>query len=157
MTLTEKLLPRLNEWKPSGRDTWQAAFDPEGWTVSLTADHNGVVGTLTWELKLTRNEAAPENLSVKTWADTIAARSSGLMERIHVLEVDASRNEAILRSDTPSQKGDVVAYYEIQLFGTETALVRRFQANRKLGTKREQVAFPVTHESLMKLVEDVTA
>jgi hypothetical protein len=153
--LTEKLLPKLNEWKPMGRETWVESFDPEGWTVSLTADHNDIVGTLAWELKLLRTSDEPSHKTGRSWAESIALRSSGLMERIKLLEVDTERSETILRSDTPSKKGDVVSYYEIQLEGTTTAVVRRYQANRTLGTKREQIVFPVTHEALMKLIGDI--
>lgn len=155
MTLAESLEPRLSNWKPAGRETWQEAFADAGWDVALTADHNDVVGTLAWELTLARTADAPAGLTVRAWADGIAARSSGLMEPIKLLEVDAARDEAILRSTAPSKKGDAVAYYEIRLHGTTKATVQRYQANRKAGTKREQVAFPVTHEALIKLINDI--
>jgi hypothetical protein len=155
MTLAEKLHPKLSEWKPTARGTWAEAFPADGWAVSLTADHNDVVGTLAWELTLTRTADAPEGLTPRAWADGIATRSSGLMERIKLLEVDAERSEAVLRSDTPSKKGTAVSYYEIVLDGTAKATVRRYQADRKAGTKREQVPFAVTHEALAKLVGDI--
>lgn len=155
MTLAESLEPRLSNWKPAARETWQEGFAEVGWDVSLTADHNDVVGTMAWELTLARTAAAPAGLTVKAWAEGIAARSSGLMEPIKLLEADPTRDEAILRSVSPSKKGDHVAYYEIRLHGTTKATVQRYQANRKAGTKREQVAFAVTHEALMKLVNDI--
>ncbi|QEL16035.1 hypothetical protein [Limnoglobus roseus] len=156
MTLAESLEPRLSNWTPTARETWEEAFADAGWTVGLTADHNGVVGTRAWELTLARTGETPAGLTTQAWAEKIAARSSGLLERIKLLEVDAVRDEAILRSDTPSKKGDVVSYYEIILHGTNKAAVRRYSADRKAGTKREQVAFAVTHETLMKLVNDIT-
>lgn len=155
MTLAEKLLPKLNDWKTTARANWTESFANEGWTVNLTADHNDAIATLAWELTIHRTNEAPEKVSVRSWAEKIAARSSGLLERLKLLESDAARNEAFLRSDSPSQKGDAVAYYEVHLVGTHSATVRRYQANKKLGTPREQVAFAVTHEALAKLVGDI--
>ncbi len=157
MTLAESLEPRLSTWKPATRETWEGAFDEAGWAVTLTADHNDVVGTRAWDLTLARTSDAPAGLTTKAWAETIAARASGLMERIKLVEVDTTRDEAILRSDTPTEKGDRVSYYEIHLHSTDKAAVRRYTADRKAGTKREQVSFAVTHEALMKLVDDISA
>ena len=155
MTLAEKLHPKLNSWKTKDRATWTESFANEGWTVHLTADHNDAIATLAWELTVSRMNDAPEKVTVRSWAERIAARSSGLLEKLKLLESDAARNEAFLRSDSPSAKGDLVAYYEVHLLGTNSATVRRYQANKKLGTPREQVAFAVTHEALAKLVGDI--
>ena len=46
-------------------------------------------------------------------------------------------------------------YYEVHLRGLTHATVRRFQANRAAGTRREQVAFALTHEVLAKLAGDI--
>ena len=40
MTLAERLLPRLNDWKPAGdgRHSTSEAFPEAGWTVQIAAD-----------------------------------------------------------------------------------------------------------------------
>ena len=40
MTLTERLLPKLSDWRPTGtgRHSWSATAPESGWTVTLTAD-----------------------------------------------------------------------------------------------------------------------
>ncbi len=154
MTLAETLLPRLSEWRPSGegRHTWSESVPAAGWAVHLTADKNDTLSTLVWELTLARTGAAPAGFALKDWAAGVADRVSGLMEDLKVLEVDGTRDEALLRSDDPTRKGADVLYYEVRLHGTGRAEVRRFKA---AATKREQVPFALTHESLAKLAGDL--
>jgi hypothetical protein len=56
MTLTEKLLPKLSEWRPTGdgRHSWAATFPEQGWNVQLTTDLADSLSCLAWELTLTR-------------------------------------------------------------------------------------------------------
>jgi hypothetical protein len=126
-----------------------------GWSIDLTAEHNDIVGCLAWEVHLTRSDAAPEGLTLAAWAHAIAARSSGLLEKLAVLEIDPTRDEALLRSDSPTRKGERAAYYELKLVGLAQATLKRFEANRVQGGPREQVAFAVTHEALTKLINDI--
>ena len=67
------------------------------------------------------------------------------------------RNEAILRSDAPSRDGALASYFEIRLYGLSKAVVRRYSADTKAGTTREQVAFAITHDALSKLAADIAA
>lgn len=157
MTLAETLQGKLAEWHPAGegRHSWSETFPEAGWAVGLAADRADTLGCLVWELTLARTVAAPDGLTLKGWADGIAARVSGLMEDLKVLEVDDLRQEALLRSDGPTAKGDDRLYYEVHLRGLTHATVRRYKGSRTAGTRREQVAFALTHEVLAKLVEDV--
>jgi hypothetical protein len=79
---------------------------------------------------------------------------SGLAESLSVYEVDELRGEAILRSESPSHKGEALSYYEVHLAGLRCATVRRFAAVRT-ATGRTQIAFPITHEALAKLAGDI--
>jgi hypothetical protein len=156
MTLTESLLPKLSEWRPAGdgRHSLAAALPEAGWAVHLTADKADSLSCLVWELTLSRTGAAPEGLTLGAWAEGVAKRATGLLEPLRVLEVDDARGEALLRSDAPAKKGERVAYYEVKLFGTERAVVRRFAASRT-ESGREQVAYALTHEVLAKLAGDI--
>ncbi len=156
MTLTEKLLPKLGEWRPvgSGQQSLAAAFPTEGWTVHLTTNKADTLSCLVWELTLARNGEAPAGLTLKAWAEGVADRVTGLMEPLKMLEVDNARNEALLRSEAPANKDDRVAYYEVRLLGVGRAEVRRFSATRT-ASGREQVAFALTHEVLAKLAGDI--
>jgi hypothetical protein len=125
-----------------------------GWAVHLTADRADTLSCLVWELTLARTAAAPDGLTLAGWAAGVAARAAGLLEPLKLLEADAARGEAVLRSAAPAKKGERVAYYEVRLFGLDRAVVRRFAADRT-ASGREQVAFALTHEVLAKLVGDI--
>ncbi len=150
MTLAEKLLRELSDWRPAGRETLAVRTPDAG--VAVVADVNTELGAKLWDVTVDR--AAPDGVSMRGWAESIAARSSGLMERLRLLEVDDGRSETLLRSDRPTAKGDEKAYYEIVLAGTTNATVRRYRAAEG---KREQVPFALTHEALVKLVDDIAA
>jgi hypothetical protein len=156
MTLAEKLLPKLSEWAPAGdgRHSWAAAFPECGWTVRIAADKADSLSCLVWELALDRTNEAPVGLSVKDWATSVIERVGGLMEDLKLYEVDTTRNEAVLRSDTPAKRGEKLAYYEVVLQGVSAAVVRRFSATKSVPG-REQTAFALTHEVLAKLAGDI--
>lgn len=151
MTLAETLPERLAEWKPegTGRHSWAGSDD--GWDVRLTADRNDDVGAKVWDLELTRTGDAPPGATVRGWADKIAGTAAGLLEPLALHEVDAGANEALLRSKTPTKKGDAVGYYEVKLTGTTSAKVSRYAADTKAKTGREQVPFALTHEAIGNL------
>lgn len=156
MTLTESLLPKLSEWRPAGdgRHSLAAAIPEVGWTANLTADKADSLSCLVWELTLARTGDAPNGLTLKTWAEGVARRVTGLLEPLRVLEVDGACGEAVLRSDSPAKKGERLAYYEVKLHGTDRAVVRRYAASRT-EAGRDQVAFALTHEVLAKLAGDI--
>lgn len=156
MTLAETLQPRLSEWRPAGdgRHSWAEAFAAQGWSVRLAADRADSVGCLVWEFSLIRTSEPPAALTLAGWAAAIAARVGGLMEDLKVIEVDTTRDEALLRSDDPTPRGDDRLYYEVHLSGLTRAAVRRYKGNRTAG-RREQVAFALTHEVLAKLAGDI--
>lgn len=157
MTLAELLLQRLGDWRPSGdgRHSWSEAYPTHGWSIGLAADRTDTVGCLVWELALIRTVDAPDGLTLSAWATGIADRASGLMEDLKLIELDDQRQEALLRSDEPMIRGENRFYYEIHLRGLSHATVRRYKANRAAGTRREQVAFALTHEVIAKLAGDI--
>ncbi len=156
MTLAETLLGKLSEWQPAGegRHSLTTAIPAAGWTVTLTSDKNDSLSTLAWEVSLTRTGDAPTGVTLRQWADLIAARASGLLEPLKLYEVDESNQEAVLRSVAPSPKGEFLRYTEIRLTGLGQARVRRYQSSHANG-KREQISFVLTHEALAKLAEDI--
>jgi hypothetical protein len=156
MSLAEKLLPRLSDWYPAGdgRHSTSESFPDAGWTVQLCADKADSLSCLVWELALTRTAEPPAGLTLKGWAEGVAARVTGLMEPLKLHEVDDTRAEAVLRSETPAKKGDARVYYEVRLYGLGKAVVRRFAAGTATAG-REQVAFALTHEVIAKLAGDV--
>jgi hypothetical protein len=156
MTLDETLLAKLADWRPdNGRDTLEAADPATGWTVRLTADAVDGVGCRVWELALRPGTAPAADLSSR--AQAVAARVRGLLEPLHVVEVDAPRQVALIRSDMPTQRNDALYYTELLLQADGASLVRRYQAPRPGEPRRQQIPFALTHEALGKLVSDLIA
>ena len=156
MTLEEALLQKLAEWRfDSGPQTLTLPHPESGWTVAVQAECSDRVGCQVGELNLTRPEASPASADLKTRAQRAADRATGLREPLRLIEVDAGREIALLRSAAPQKRGDDVFYYEVEL-KTGGAGVHRYQASTKSGTRR-QIAFPLTHETLAKLAGDLAA
>ncbi|MBY0460133.1 MAG: hypothetical protein K2V38_22685 [Gemmataceae bacterium] len=149
-------MAKLSDWRPAGagRHSLSCALPADGWNVQLVADKTDALACLVWELTLTRAGDAPDGFTLKAWARDVAERATGLLEPLKVLEVDADRGEAILRSTAPAKKGEAVAYYEVKLAGTQKATARRFTANF-VECGRAQIAFALTHEVLGKLAGDI--
>ena len=157
MTLADIVQQKLAETTPqSARHELAIAADGSGWSLSLTLDRRDELGCLVWELTLHRTTPAPADETLRSWADRVTQQATGLLEHLKVLEIDPERNEAMLRSETPSKRKDKCSYYELLLRGTRTALLRRFQANIDGTGKREQIAFALTNDGLAKLANDLT-
>jgi hypothetical protein len=155
MILDEKVLQKLADWQPpAGRQTLAVAT-ASGWSLAVSADRHDELGSLLWELRLHLNQS-PEGQNLTAWAQRVAGRVTGLLEPLKVVEIDVQKNQALLRSQDPSRRGERLCYYEVLLTGTQTATLSRYQAVPGNG-KREQVAFALTNEAVAKLVADITA
>jgi hypothetical protein len=155
MTLGETLHKSLSDWPANTDGPHERTASADGWTARVKAASIDTVGSRLHELELTRTDPAPEGTTLGGWANSVAKRASGLLERLKVHEVDTTHDTAVLRSDEPTVKGDVAGYYEVVLTGTQKATVNRYTADRAAGTKREPVPFTLTHESLAKLADDI--
>jgi hypothetical protein len=158
MTLTETVRRKIAEWRPAGEGRHVFAIPDEGsgWSVVITADRCDDVGCHLWEITLQSSTSAASNAeALAGWARRAADRVTGLLEGLKVVEVDPTRNEALLRSDVPVWQGEEVAYYEAILSGAGRATVQRVRGSRQPGQRREQTAFSLTHDALAKLVGDL--
>jgi hypothetical protein len=154
MTLANIVLQKLSEAKPAaGRHELAFTDEASGWSLYVTADRRDDMSLLVWELSLRRPENGGD---VAAWATRLAATTTFPIEPLKVVEIDAPRRQALVRSANPTQRKDRLFYYELILQGTGSALVRRFSASQE-GVKREQIAFALTHEALARLVEELTA
>jgi hypothetical protein len=160
MNLDETLLQKLADWRPGeGRQILGVADQASGWAVALTADCSDQLGCLVWEMTLRRTPPLPgrDAAALKSWAERISRRVTGLLEPLKIIEVDENRDEAVLRSEGPARRGEGIFYYELLLRGTGEAVCRRYRATSDGKERRQQVAFALTHEALAKLALDVAA
>jgi hypothetical protein len=158
MTLDETLLPKLAEWRPAGPGPhhFGAALTPPGWMLSLTAAQAESLGCLVSEVGVHRPARPADAAALTQWAVRCAERVTGLLEPLKVIEVDATRSEALLRSETPAARGDHLFYFELLLQGTHAATLHRYRAAKGGAGRRDTVPFPLTHEAVAKLAADLT-
>jgi hypothetical protein len=159
MTLDETLLQKLDSWRPAGEGRHTLAFThPEtGTSVRLAVERCDAMSCQLWEITVTRSAATvAADSDLADWAKRVADRVTGLMEPLHLLEIDPEHGVALLRSEKPAQKSEDLFYYEVLLHRTGLASVRRYRGSKQ-PTQREQVAFVLTHEAAAKLVGDLAA
>jgi hypothetical protein len=159
MKLSEKLLKKLVDDPPPGRHLVSVSDDgPLGWLAGMTVDRADVVGCVIWEMTLQCRAVDAWNADALTTRSQAIERSvTGLLEPLKLLEVDSLRSEALVRSEAPSLRGDDLHYYEVKLQPHNRITLQRFRASHEKGSKREQVPFTLTHDTIGKLVDDVTA
>ena len=82
------------------------ADEGSGWTAALTADRCDELGCLVWDLTLRRTggSLAMDAATLRGWADRVAGKVTGLLEPLTVVEVDAERLVAQLRSNEPTSR-----------------------------------------------------
>src|SRR5262245_54202538 len=101
--LDEALLSRLAEWRPAGPGphSLAAPLAPAGWALTLTADRADTLGCLVTELTVARpaGDQPVTAAALTQWAVRTVGRVTGLLEPLKLVEVDAHRSEAQLRSE----------------------------------------------------------
>jgi hypothetical protein len=148
MTLEKTLRQQLSKTEPGGFHVSSG-----GWTITLLADKSDSLSCALTELTLDR--AAPVQEDLDTWAQRVAATATGLMEPLRLIEVDRPLGKALLRSEKPSLMDGKAFYYELVLERTtrSQATLQRFASPN--GQKRTAVAFVLTHDAVVKLVNDI--
>src|SRR5262249_10541802 len=135
--IAEVLLKKLADWRPEGAGPHSfVAPLQDGWEISIAADTAESLGCRATELTVRRPAGQiPTAAELTQWADRSAKRITGLLEPLKLIEVDAGRSEALLRSDPPSSRGPRVQYYELRLRGTHEAKLHRYLADRRGGRR----------------------
>jgi len=156
MTLNETVLQKLAEWPASseGRHSYAISHEASGWSVHLTSDRQDLLSCALWEIVQTRQlPKGIERIDVARWAEHLAAHQHGALGRLEVIEVDVQRDQALIRSKKPMQKGADLLYFEVLLSGRAHASVRRYQGSHESG-RRKQIPFVLTHENVAQLATE---
>ncbi|MBI2804952.1 MAG: hypothetical protein HYX68_08225 [Planctomycetes bacterium] len=150
MTLEKTLRQQLNEPGTGGFHV-----HADGWAVTLVSEKADSLSCALKDLTLDRAEPIGEDLSA--WAARVARQVTGLLEPLRVLEVDTPRGTALLRSDAPASRDGKALYYELLLTRTDRtrANLRRYAGDPAGAARREPVAFVLTHDAIVKLVNDL--
>lgn len=132
-------------------------FEDDGCRLALNVTAQGPVGLAFDHLEFTaanRAERSPEGL--RAWANKLAATLTYLMEPLVVLEIDPLAGEAELRSQSPTPRGDLLAYYEVRL--RKAGALRLSRVVFDETTRRRRPAdCQVTVEILERLAGDLVA
>jgi hypothetical protein len=150
MTLEKTLRQQLNSPEQGGFHV-----TADGWSVTLVADKADTLSCALRELTLERAGAVREEL--RAWSERVAATATGLIEPLAVLEIDIPLGKALLRSETPTLKDGKAYYYELLLARGDrsSAHLTRYAGDRFGSGKRESVPFVLTHDAIVKLVNDI--
>lgn len=154
MTLENMLPKKLADAAAAGQAA--AAVSHQGWTARLQPEAHDALSCALGELALERDAPAADG-DPRAWGERISRKVTGLLEPLKLLEADAARHVAVLRSAVPTAKDPGLHYTEVELHGTNRATVRRFRGFHEAGKKREPIPFTVTYEALAKLIDDVIA
>lgn len=150
MTPAKNLRQSLSDPNLGSSGSVSASAGP--WTATANTPHRDKIGAEIDELTVER--ASPGPGSVKSWADRFTGTNiPGMLEPLKVQEVDAGKNEALIRSSPPSQNDAGTDYYEVKMHGTQKASVKRYHAE---GGKRDPIPFTLTHDGIEKLVDGLT-
>src|SRR5437763_15785177 len=112
MTLENTLRKRLADPPPEGGGPTVIAHN--GWNVSLHPEASDAIGASLHELSAERT-GPPSAGDVRSWADRVTRKATGLLEPLALHELDAAKGVAILRSATPTPKDVGVHYTEVEL------------------------------------------
>jgi DNA helicase HerA-like ATPase len=155
MTFADRLLQKLADWQPTGKGRQPFDFvDESGWKIHMTAERAESLSIELWDVSFT-HDAGFERPLVDL-ANSVAAKVNSLMEPLRVIEIDADKSEARLRSASPTIRNGHRGHFEIVVTPVK-AEVRRYRAALDPGAKREPTAFALTHDVLGKLIDDITS
>lgn len=154
MTPANIFLHTLTELRPTGTFPQRVLVRDPGSSATVEMDLNqfDALACQITMLRVTPDVAVTAPL--KDRAALLAGRVTGLMEKLHVIEVDDARGEALLRSDVPAAQDENRFYYEVLLQRSGVATLRRFQGST-VKSERKNVPFTVTREAISKLVADL--
>lgn len=157
MSLSRKLAAALDTSPDPGPLPRQVAAEDGGRRVRLELTALGPVGLAFDALEFSAGGGpARAAEALRAWADRLAARVTYLMEPLIVLELDPVAGEAELRSQSPTARGELKAYYEVRLNTSGTLRLSRVVFDD--ATRRRRPApCQMTIEVLERLTDDLVA
>lgn len=93
---------------------------------------------------------------LKSWADNLCRSITYLLENIGPLELDAEAQSVLVRSTPPWRQPGQTSFYELLLKAPGVLTLRRY-TRQAHDPDRQPCDIRVTHEVLVKLVDDLVA
>jgi hypothetical protein len=138
-----------------GRGGGEVALEAEGFRVQFRVEAADRVGCAVAGLRLEDLRASARDAdALKAWADRLTGRVTYLMEKIAVIEVDATGGSALLRSAPPGLREEARFYYEAVLRRPGTLTLTRYRYHQG-DRARTEVPCNLTREVFERLVDDL--
>lgn len=156
MSRTNSLLKTLSELNASGAFPQRLLLRDPSIAATIEMDVHRLDSL---SIQLTMLRVTPEQamkVTLKDKAAHLSERITGLMEKLSVIEIDDSRGEALLRSDSPVANEDQRLYYELLAQRQGATTLHRYQGSM-LRSQRKEVPFVLTREALAKLITDLVS
>lgn len=157
MTLSRKIAAALDENTRAYNLPCSVTVDdgPDRLTLEIAAlDSVGVALDALEYAATDRREWTPQALDA--WGARLAGRVTYLMEPLKVLEIDGGAGEVLLRSESPSRRGDSRNFYEVRLRRDGTCRVERM-AFDEVDRRRARTRCQLTREVAERLADDIAA
>lgn len=155
MKISDELRRLVTERSPFTGRIESVVAEDEGVTVRCDVTTAETVGCSLAQLDMVeerRRILNPDDLC--RWAEWICGKVTYLTEPLGLVEIDRQSGLAVLRSKPPLRRGERIAYYEMLADRHHHASLRRYQYDLR-SKKRGAVSFPLTHEQLEFLVDDL--
>jgi len=94
--------------------------------------------------------------TLQAWADALCKKVTYLLENIGPVETDADLQTVLIRSTPPSKQPDQTTFYEMLVQAPGTICLHRCTRTAH-GSDRNSCDIQITHEVLVKLVQDIVA
>lgn len=94
--------------------------------------------------------------ALEQWARQVVLRVTYLLEPLAVLELDPAVQRVLVRSRPPVRNPDRTLYYEAVVQAPGEICLRRYAVLLATAT-RQGVPLQMTHETFVKLVDDIAA
>ncbi|HEY3967956.1 MAG TPA: hypothetical protein VGM05_25565 [Planctomycetaceae bacterium] len=159
MSLYEQITQSLAGLKGTAFDAprtvgWSAGVGPAV-EVDFTAVDS--LGCAFRELRVTADEFQEGPFDgLKSWAENLCRKVTYLLEHIGPLEADVDAQTVLVRSTPPTRQTNQTMFYEMLVKAPGVLSLRRY--SRAAGAAdRTACDIQVTHEVLVKLVQDIVA
>jgi hypothetical protein len=153
MTLGENLLSKFIETTVNGPNCLVIDEPSQNWSLTLEIQARDSFGCRLSSLTLRRRSGKSDT---RAWAEAVAQRVHGLLEPLELLEFDAEREEALLRSDRPTIRRGEREHFELRLKNGNWAELKRYRAPLDPTAKKQPTTFDLTNDLLAKLIDDLT-
>lgn len=160
MSLGKSLVAAIHETtgteaKTSGGQLFERTLEGYNFEIGLRDfdKYTFLLDGLTITTRKTDSDAPLSAETLKARAQQLSQKVTYFLEDLKLLEVDAIKLQAQMRSESPSLEKTSVSYFEVMIQGNSKIALQRYQYDPETMT-RQQVPFLVTNEVFERCIND---